>query len=408
MTENIDKLTTGKLAGQLVGVNPRTGAPIAAPFNASTRETIERLRLAKVDTIFFWGNDLSENQLAIWVDYINESSNSFAVMAAKRTNSPSQVFPGLHFKRLKRHCVFLEDGFALEWISLLPDLKAIIYPTDKNRNFDLIRAFPNLIHVYAHHGDSVKHSSSNRLPAAYDFMLLPDEAATIQYIRGGIQLNTDRMLVMGNYVLPRLNVSSEHCSFKNLLYAPTFEGHSEGANFSSIAEITDHLIDWAIINGGFLFKPHDGTGIRIHDFKKIVELLHKISNNFNITDKSEIFNNSDFIVSDVSGIISEYIYTNKPIIVPISKKLPWKYNYIKSSSIAKYCYFWNYDEITLSEFIKTIENDPLRSAREKRRDDIYPQIMSQEDSIKLFDKAITYVHTTFEFRRHAHPKIFHI
>jgi CDP-glycerol glycerophosphotransferase (TagB/SpsB family) len=239
-------------------------------------------------------------------------------------------------------------------------------------------------------------------------MLLPDEAATIQYIRGGIQLNTDRMLVMGNYVLPRLNVSKENCKFKSLLYAPTFEGHSEGANFSSIAEITDHLIDWTKINGGFLFKPHDGTGVRIHDLKKMVELLHRLSSRLNISDKSEIFNESDFIVSDVSGIISEYIYTNKPIIVPISKKVAWKYNYIKSSSIAKYCYFWNCDEMTLPNFIKSIENDPLRLARENRREELYPQIMSQEDSIKLFDKAITYVHSTFEFRLQAHPKIFHI
>lgn len=406
MIENINGLTKESMAPQLLGVNPRTGAPVPLPINKNIIEIINLLRSKKVDTVFFWGNDLSENQLAIWIDYINSSSHNIAVMAGRRINSSGQDFPGLNFKKLKRPSVFLEDDFALEWLSLLPDLKTIIYPTDKNRNFDLLRAFPNLVHVYAHHGDSVKHSSSNRLPAAYDFMLLSDEASTIQYIRGGIQLNTDRMLVMGNYVLPRLNVSNENCQFKSLLYAPTFEGHSEGANFSSMAEITDHLIDWTKINGSFLFKPHDGAGNRIHDLKKMVVLLHKLSRKSEITDKSEMFNNSDFIISDVSGIISEYVYTNKPIIVPISKRVSWKYNYIKASSIVKYCYLWNHDEITLPNFIKSIEDDPLRTAREKRREELYPNITSQEDSIKLFDKAIAYVHATFEFRRHAHPRIF--
>lgn len=368
-------------------INPRTHEINYIVSNKlQDKLDIVNIGLYKPEVILVWGADLAYSQLEIWSHILRRSKIRHAIFTKSLKNKKQD------YAKLDNVPIFGEaEGSNLKIIAnASPNVSTMMFMTDKNQNFGYLRAYPNLIHVAAHHGDSEKHSSSSRHFAAYDFMLVSDKHAMNRYIAENIRFTPDNFITIGNSVIEGVKFEPGiKTKINNIIYAPTFEGHSEGVNFSSLQRVTTE-IKAIFPSKNVVVRPHPGTGLRIKVNKSIVKDLIK-SNPFKFTkDKMDQFNWSDILVCDISGILSEYLFTGKPIIVPVSDKDDWLYEYIKNLHL-DYIYFWDKNRISLLELISKIEkNDKLSRNRLHRRNELFNGIETLQDSVDVYDRAMHY------------------
>lgn len=377
--------------------NPRTGAPAILPEDWDSRAELISFALHDPQVAFVWGNDIAYSQLEIWHPYIMASKHRFTVIA--NNINPSMVEKqNLLLKQTQPYS--LKKNFKIEYLNAAPSLKTLIYISDKNNNYNFLRKLQNKIHVCGHHGDSEKHSSFSTMPNSYDFLLLADQISMLRYIKGGLELPINKIIPIGNTVIPNVNYCEGKSLFTKAIYAPTFEGYSESVNYSSLMRASNHITNWSNSNNNSLyFRPHPGTGLREKSYITYIDKIKASITPIKLEEKSEQFNWSDFIVTDISGIISEYLFTGKPIIIPVSTDPKWLRDYIIDLSLDSYIYIWDYNQLTLSQFIESIKHDPLQNSRITRRNAIYLGIKSFEKSLELFDEAITYFEYAYQWRQ---------
>jgi hypothetical protein len=364
-------------------MNPRTGALYIPPeTDLKARLDLLNLGLFNPDVVLVWGADLAYTQLDIWAPILKKTKLKHAVFC-KSLKGKNQS----HAKLDNVPIYGIKEGVDTKFIgNIAENLSCMLYMTDKNDNFGYYRAYPHLLHVAAHHGDSDKHSSFNRLFGAYDYMIVADRNSMQRYMNVNTQLPPDQFITIGNSVIE--GVTNERRSvIQNVLFAPTFEGYSDSANFSSLKRIGDEIIKLKKSGFNLLFRPHPGTGKRITSLKEISKKIMPLAES--VSKKEQQFNQSDVLVCDLSGVLSEYIFTEKPIIIPISKQDGWLYEYVHNTNVATYAYLWDKNEISLAEFIRKIEqNDYLQQARTKRKNELFCGVNSLTDSIQLYEKAI--------------------
>ncbi|WP_421730459.1 CDP-glycerol glycerophosphotransferase family protein [Brevundimonas sp.] len=379
-------------------VSSRTGGSIDLPVDWDTRGQLLSFALHDPQVAFVWGKELAYSQLDLWQPYIAASRRRFVTLSrALKKEGPVAKMPTTPSYTAK-------TGFKVgTFVNVAPSLKTFIYVTDKNENFGYLRSFPKGIHVCGHHGDSDKHSSFSRLPSAYDFVLVADENSMARYIRAGIQISTDRMIPIGNTVIKGVKAADQKATFTKALYAPTFEGYSEQANFSSLLRAGPQIAAWRQADGGdVVFRPHPGFGKRSMAYKDAAVQFPRSMVQQTLKSKAKQYNWSDFIIADISGVVSEYVFTGKPIIIPIARSHQWLHSYVASLSIGKYAYIWDYEAQSLDAFIATIAHDPLREARLSRRTSLYAGVTDFKGSSELFENALSYFDHCHRFREIRH------
>ena len=374
-------------------LSPRTGADfIPSDTDLKTRVDMLNLGLFNPDVVLVWGADLAYTQLDIWAPILKKSKLKHAVFC-KSLKGKNQS----HAKLDNVPIYGAKEGTDTKFIgNMAPNLSAMMYMTDKNDNFGYYRAYPHLLHVAAHHGDSDKHSSFNRLFGAYDYMIVADRNSMHRYMNANTQLPPDKFITIGNSVIEGVT-NERRVSLKTVLFAPTFEGYSESANFSSIQRVGTEVRELKDKGFNILFRPHPGTGKRLESYKQIVQSILPLAES--VKRKNQQFNQSDVLVCDVSGVLSEYIFTEKPIVIPLSKKDGWLYDYVQNTNVSSYAYLWDKHEISLADFINKIEqNDYLQPARTKRKKELFCGVNSLQDAIALYEKSIQLFQTVKYFR----------
>lgn len=337
------------------------------------------------EVILIWGGDLAYSQLSIWAPILRRSKLKHAIFC-KSLKGKEQG----HAKLENVPIFGAKEGSDTKFIANYADsASAMLYMTDKNDNFGYVRAYPHLIHVAAHHGDSDKHASYNRLFGAFDYLLVADRNSMNRYLSANIQLSPDHFLTIGNSVIEGVKFEKNN-QLKNILFAPTFEGHGESVNYSSLLRIKNCFNEMSDFN--LMLRPHPGTGMREIQYKKVVEELNlKAVDNLKKS-KMRQFNWSDILICDISGIMSEYLFTSKPIIVPVSASDGWLYHYIHNLGIKDYVYLWDYQNVSLESIILDIQNnDSLYENRIKRRNELFCGVENIEQSVGLYDRALNYL-----------------
>jgi hypothetical protein len=90
----------------------------------------------------------------------------------------------------------------------------------------------------------------------------------------------------------------------------------------------------------------------------------------------------------VSGVLSEYLFTKKPLIVPVGDDDDWLSAYFKKTGLGDYVYAWRYNELSLQDMLSSIVVDPLRDSRIERREALYHGANSIDELSTLFDNAL--------------------
>lgn len=378
--------------------HPVTGATISKPIELAPKAGLLNAYLYDPEVVMIWSKAMTYSHLSVWRDYINASPRRFAVI------SPSDKGREDQLAMLPSIPMWTEDtGFdPLKFVPAAASCRAALYPTNDRRNVPFMVHLPHLAHAHINHGDSDKASNASRFALAYDFVFVADPHAVSRFADANVPIQPDRILPVGASVIPGVEYRPD-TSLQNVLYAPTFEGWNDATNFSSLGRAKAAMIEFAESHKQPLgMRPHHATGGRLKAYAATAKTLRSHATTLP-NDKVQQFNWADVLVADVSGVTSEFLYTGKPIVIPVSKT-GWLIRHIKSAKLHKFCYLWDYKEIGLGEFLASIADDPLRRARLARRRALYLNSETFEQSAALFERAVGYVMTTAEFRQDRHPK----
>lgn len=217
----------------------------------------------------------------------------------------------------------------------LPSLKVAFYLAYGERNGQLQRD-PNLKHVMLLHGDSDKATSANNLARGVDEIWVAGPAAIERYRAAGVHLSADTFAVIGRPQVAGLPVGPTGNERPVVLYAPTFEGYYDQTAYSSLDTMGPKLIERLLADHPQLqvwFRPHPASGVlrpsMLEAINRIEAMLRTAGNGHLVTadrelDLADCLAATDLLISDISSVATDFLYTERPIITcdPLGKPDP--------------------------------------------------------------------------------------
>ncbi|RZK48070.1 MAG: hypothetical protein EOO99_11520 [Pedobacter sp.] len=348
------------------------------------RENIKLFHKLNPEVLLVFPDNITKAWLSIWEPYLLASSFRVAVIAKSDGNKD--------LANVQLPIFFSDSGISIGQLLKAKSLKIFLYPTNRPNNFGYINKFPHIKHVFIGHGDSDKLSSSSRFSTVYDYLLVADRGACFRYSSRGVFIPKERFLPIGAPTIPNLDViiTNKNKKLQNLLYAPTSEGKASDSNFSSLCELNWEEAFKNLLDKGYVidFRSHPGAGERLDIYKSVRQKLSlKYSKKMSKTDS---YNLSDVIICDISGVMSEFLFTGKPIIVPVHKNdlESLVIKTIQSSNIADFVYLWDINGQPLESFLQSIEDDPLFNVRFQRRELKFLGSKTFDESSGKFNRAL--------------------
>ncbi|WP_051196579.1 hypothetical protein [Jonesia quinghaiensis] len=155
---------------------------------------------------------------------------------------------------------------AVDLMSLdFGSVRVALYPANVGKNIHFLR-IPTMRSVFVGHGDSDKNASFNPYSKVYDEVWTAGQAGIDRYVRAEIGVHTEDVVAVGRpQVLDLLESSVAPTPIPTILYAPTWEGWNELQNYCSIPTVGRQLVE-AVRSSAtpvrLIYRPHPFTGRR--------------------------------------------------------------------------------------------------------------------------------------------------
>ena len=214
-------------------------------------------------------------------------------------------------------------------LALAGDPKVVLYVANAGKNLHLLR-YHRPKHVFLNHGDSDKASSANPVVRVYDRLFVAGEIAIDRYRTVGIDLPDDRFAIVGRPQLDEVLDRGQRIDGgpPTLLYAPTWEGYFEVADYSSLERLGERLIGELLRSCPELrivFKPHPLSG-RVRPeaataIRSVEAMLrdagppHVNAREHPDLDLLAWFDRCDVLLADISAVVTDFLHTDKPYLV---------------------------------------------------------------------------------------------
>ncbi|MEV1328658.1 CDP-glycerol glycerophosphotransferase family protein [Micromonospora costi] len=274
--------------------------------------------------LYFSAPPGSEYQVTMWLPYLERIGRPFLVLlrepeflapVAAATTAPVVYCPTLR---------------AMDEV-LVPSLKVAFYVNHGAKNSHCIR-FTQLTHVQLHHGDSDKAPSANPVSAIFDRIFVAGPAAIERYARAGVDIPAEKFVVVGRPQVESIKVRPEPLPAgapRTVLYTPTWTGHHADADYCSLP-VAEPLLRGLLDRGAtVILRAHPYTTQNPASARQLGRLTELLSADRARTGRQHLWgpaasrelslvdcvNRSDALVSDVSGVISDYLYSSKPFAV---------------------------------------------------------------------------------------------
>ena len=293
---------------------PRAGGgPVAAALRRHQPEFL----------LYFSAPPGSEYQVTMWLPYLERIGRPFLVVLrepeflapiAAATDAPVVYCPTL--------------GAMDE--ALVPSLRAAFYVNHGAKNSHCIR-FTQLTHIQLHHGDSDKAPSANPVSGIFDRIFVAGQAAIDRYARAGVQIPAEKFVVVGRPQVESIEVRPEpargwrtrRCSTRRP--GPGTTPTPTTARCRWPKAVLRRLLDRGatVILRAHPYTTQNPASAR--QLGRLTELLvadrartgrqHVVGAAARELSLTECVNAADALVSDVSGVISDFLYSGKPYAV---------------------------------------------------------------------------------------------
>lgn len=181
-------------------------------------------------------------------------------------------------------CLTLADYGQLDRLLQASEVRLCLYVNNHPINFECLR-FASLTHVHLGHGDSDKRVTISNQMKAYDYCLLPGQAALERVRSGLLDYDADaHSILIGSPCLPvvgqRLRQAQSSAAGQaqpadevapaprspslskgrpRVLYAPTWESSQPSMSYGSVATMGRAIVD-ALADFDVVYRPHPLSG----------------------------------------------------------------------------------------------------------------------------------------------------
>lgn len=337
--------------------------------------------------IFFSARVNTEYQYYAWKKYLDKIGEKYVIITPELFNyrnlkavkdNPPIVFA----KRMKE----IEDLFV-------DSISTVFYVNNGAKNVFATRLIAKK-HILLLHGDSDKSSSFNPMARTYSKVYVAGQGGRDRYANHGIEIPDDRFEIIGRPQVTELNVGKRDES-NVVVVAPSWHGNTEETADSFIL-IADKIVKKLIKNGyTVIFRPHPYSYKR-PDSLLIIRKTHKLleedakktdrKHQYGATAENKSFfenaNDSDLLISDMSSVANDYLYTEKPIILVSAMRDVEEFK--EKYPIATYTYTVDSSLKGFDEIIADIRQNDSNSPRIREAKDYYLGGFDQENYDNVF------------------------
>lgn len=212
---------------------------------------------------------------------------------------------------------------------LLGDLptsvRGALYPHGAKRNARFLRR-DDMTHVFLGHGDSDKPLSASERVLAYDLVAVAGQAAVDRFADAGLVVPPEKIRVVGRPQTEGIERAAGPVpASPTVLYAPTWRHADDAQNVSSLP-VADRIVEALLARGctvqfrrHFAGRNHDEAEAMIvrvdallADDARRTGRAHLLSEAAMGVPLVEAINGCDVMVSDISGIVVDFMASEKP------------------------------------------------------------------------------------------------
>ncbi len=387
MTEGIVPATAA--AGAADDAAPAPGAPVASAPAAADDEDLLSF---DPQWCLFWGKGVTGFHLDIWIPYLRHSRNRYVIMAGEDRFSEEVRAKVAALPNVR---ILEPYAQAKSWLKLCSGFRGFLYIGTRAENFNVVNSFGGRSHVWLGHGESDKVYNAFRTASLYDSMFVARYGVVARYPRAVRRWVAAGACAIGTPILDGA-VKDPWTSprpIRTILYAPTWEGHGDRADYQTLREVGPALIEAmpALRERGIrvIMRPHPTTGSRLPELRDLRDAVFEAGVERGSA-KATDFGAADVIISDISGVTAEFLFTEKPAIMPVTDRLiglgkdedrlaaeyPWAYR-------------WRVGERGLVDQLVELEaKDPLRGQRASSARTMFRGHRSIEEAAATFDLAL--------------------
>lgn len=262
-------------------------------------------------------------QLEMWLPHLEELGALFAVITRTRSGFEAA-------SRVSRDApVILAETHSDVERLLVPSATAILYVNNADRNNQVLR-FERFTHIMLSHGDSDKTTSSTRIFQLFDRVYMAGQAGIDRFADSGVDIAPSKFAIVGRPQVKGIVRDERPIAGKprpTVLYAPTWQGDFRDSSYTSLP-YAEGLVRELLDRGcTVVFRPHPFTD-RVRETEmaaaRIREMLREhaektgVPHRFGEVAERDMslhacFNASDAMIADVSAVVSDYLYSGKPI-----------------------------------------------------------------------------------------------
>lgn len=288
------------------------------------RRNLDALRaIEPAFAIHLSGPSGSAYQLTMWLPLLDRAELPYVVIVRDATLfhevSAVSTVPVVFSRTLGDLDLLVTLGFG-----------TVFYVNNGVKNGHLVRRH-NLHHIQLLHGESDKVSSRNPVAAMFDSLFVAGQAAVDRYWNHGIHIPRERFTIVGRPQVDGIEAVAPRPADQpaTVLYAPTWNGFFGDANYSSLA-VGERIVQSLLDEGArVIFRPHPysnaspvlrETVARIDGMLAAHGAAAGVDHVFGPRATTEAtttdcFNWSDAMVSDVSSVPIDYLFSEKPLAI---------------------------------------------------------------------------------------------
>lgn len=327
--------------------------------------------------VYFAGPPNTTYQLEMWLPYFDQIHGGYFIMTRERHNLQALA------EATERPVVFVEGQGPIDGV--IPEsVSTVFYVNNGMKNTHLVRN-PELRHIQLLHGDSDKVSSYNPVTGMYDRIFVAGQAGIDRYKNHGVAIPAGKFDIVGRpqvsiLDIPRTEISNVKAP--TVLYAPTWTGFYEDANYCSLP-LGPKLVKTLLERGAtVVFRPHPYTDRDDGAARKRAETEDLLRADAAKTGRAHLWgakaceemtlfdcvDASDALVCDVSAVASDWLYTEKPFAVVDARDEGE--NFVETFPLARVAYRIDSTGANLASVLDDLlKTDPL--ARERVQEKVY-------------------------------------
>ena len=260
-------------------------------------------------------------QIGRWIPYLDRLGVRYVVFV----RNPASFGEA---ERLTDQPVLVRRGSREMDPVMVSTLRCVFYVNNALRNVHVVR-YAGVRHVQLNHGDSDKATSYNPVFRMFDRNFVAGQAAVDRFGAHGISTAPDFFEIVGRPQVEDVAVAGPGRGVRRVLYAPTWAGMHADSAYSSLP-VGPAIVRGLLARGcTVVYRPHPYTrrnpGLRAAS-EAVTALLTEDRSRTGtahvfgaqaeqVWSIVDCFNAVDALVSDVSSVVPDFLYSEKPFAV---------------------------------------------------------------------------------------------